>query len=1016
MSNSSPPTSQIEVHPPSGQILSLLTCLSNHKTPTTHANALRQRDTLLSSSAQSYGSTCIQFARVLHCPNPNRITQEELNIWSQSDGGVSIIQLRHDPIGGWAQLREMAGLLLKNALVKPPPNMGLPDENVDEILSILIQGISDEHVSVRKVTSSIIASATVGAEEGKAALPLSRWGETLLAPYLVKALEDAIIIMEAKSGCAEDSTEYALLGSLQTLSKVFEDSPLRFEQGSGPAFQRIVPALLKLLTLCDEERVKKDALNCLVNLINLMPSSLVANMNDFFLVLSNLGGNPNSSAEVRKLVCRALVTILAYKTEYLQFSILPIAQYILKATSDPDPSVSLEACEFWLTFGSLDESACTPAMCGVIQSILPQLIPTLIKGMVYSSAKIEELEANNTEEEKSSEDRAQDIAPVFHRNKTKGGGSGTAYTNGQQQQDSETDDDEGDDDEYDDKEWTLRTCCAASLDVLAVIFPHEAILPYLLPAVEESLSHPDPWVREAGILALGAIADGYGHAMTMHMNNLHPYLLNQVREECSLPQLKSICCWTLSRYVNWAVEQTVSGTQPDLIGRMIEAILKRILDRNRKVQIAACSALGEIVEKTGDLMVPYLEPVFLTLTKALEKYQTRALIILFDTIGSMADSIGPATGEGNLPRMYIPPLLLIWNNKAKVNPFDRMLLPLMESLASIAKNIAMNFQPWSLEVFDGAMSIIDSCTMVLVAGGDVEDEEAHSIVCATDLLDGLVEGMGPNFGELVSSSTQFGEHFLPVLRALVGHEVSSVRMSSFALMGDIARLCPQVIQNAMKELLVEAISCIDFMYPSVCNNAVWAIGEVCVKCQGNAEPLQPFSRDIVQHLICLLMGSEYGDDIGIPVQGLVENAASTMGRLAKVSPAFVATDLPRFISGWCSGMTKIFDPTERRDAFEGFILTVQANPNSIKIASENDITSILFAVVSWHIPADNLSQDLLKGEYIFVPFPETYPELFQAIKFFLHELKGLIVGGLWGDVEKHMPVNVRQLLRDQYGL
>ena len=34
------------------------------------------------------------------------------------------------------------------------------------------------------------------------------------------------------------------------------------------------------------------------------------------------------------------------------------------------------------------------------------------------------------------------------------------------------------------------------------------------------------------------------------------------------------------------------------------------------------------------------------------------------------------------------------------------------------------------------------------------------------------------------------------------------------------------------------------------------------------------------------------------IPGLAENAAATMGRLAKVSPSFVAVDLGRFLHGW----------------------------------------------------------------------------------------------------------------------
>ena len=182
---------------------------------------------------------------------------------------------------------------------------------------------------------------------------------------------------------------------------------------------------------------------------------------------------------------------------------------------------------------------------------------------------------------------------------------------------------------------------------------------------------------------------------------------------------------------------------------------------------------------------------------------------------------------------------------------------------------------------------------------DFDDEEADPIIGATDLLDALAEGLGYNFQALVSSSQKYGQHFLSVLNHLAGHEVSGIRMSAFALMGDVAKNCPVVIQDGLGELLEEAIANIDSFHPSICNNAVWAIGEVCVKCNGNPDALQRYAPEIMENLITLLMGPAYSEDgNGYSTKGLSENAASTMGRLAKVNPAFVTNDLHRFLQGW----------------------------------------------------------------------------------------------------------------------
>ena len=227
------------------------------------------------------------------------------------------MQLRHDPVGGWAQMREMAGLSLKNALVKPPVDgsthmrVRLLDDAKMEMKQVLCQCIVDQNTGVRRVGSSIIASCTVGKEaDGMEPLPLKEWGEGILGPFLMNCLESAIGIMEnaaSNPNGMPDNIKYALLGSLQTLTKVLEDDAEKFERGTGAAFNRIIPCLLKLLKICGEERVKVDSLKCCVHLILVMPGSLIAQMNDFLGVLSSLAGD--TSVEVRKLVCRAIVTL-----------------------------------------------------------------------------------------------------------------------------------------------------------------------------------------------------------------------------------------------------------------------------------------------------------------------------------------------------------------------------------------------------------------------------------------------------------------------------------------------------------------------------------------------------------------------------------------------------------------------------------------------------------------------------------------------------------------------------------
>jgi transportin-1 len=1008
--------------PPSASTLLLLATLSNPAvTPhAQHTEALVARDRALAASPASYGQLCVDFARTLAMVNPATLPESEQSKLALANS-PALEALQVDP-NGWVALRQMAGLLLKNALVAPPPAnpdpntprdglgrpaggyMQLSPECAAEIKHMLLQCLAEGNANIRRVASTTISAASMSSESQRfrvVSLPLASWPQLL--PFLLQCIEAGLSAALGPDGDAAAAA--ALDGALLTLRKMLEDAPRELEEKSGPAFGSLIPLLLKTFRSPDE-KAKKEGLRCLNNLIETFPAGLVVHMNDYLGGLSAMAAD--ASWEVRRLVCQAIVTMLSLRTEYLQPHFSAISEFILNATADESEDVALEACEFWLTFASLEEDVCSPDMYGYVQQILPRLMPILLKGMVYSEEKREELMDDNALDESNAADRVQDVAPIFHSSSAKRGGD-------------ESDDGGNGDDPDDDNEWNVRKCSAASLDSLANMYGPEHILPPLLPLLQESLSHSDPWVREAGLLALGAIADGCENAMAEHMGQLHPFMMAQLTDAISIPQLKMIAAWCLGRYSNWAVGQVHNG-QPDILGKMTEALMGRILDVNRKVQVAICSAFGVLVEVSGDLLTPYLEPVYRTFVQALNLYHTRSLITLFDVMGSMADYLGPIIGEGQLPAIIVPPLQQFWHQAARNNPLDRTIMPLVECLASTALVMGSNYQPWALQTFDGAMSMIERCLMHLsTMDENYFDEEADPIVCASDLLDGLVEGLGANFPALLSSSTRYGEHFLGVLHTLTHHEVAGVRMSAFALFGDLARQAPAVIQPGMNELMSEAIACIDAMFPSVCNNAVWSIGEICVKCENSPQSLQPFAKDIVDALITLLMGNAVNSEgHALVVPGIAENAAATMGRLAKVNAGFVAPDLGRFLLGWCEGMAKIADQAERRDAFQGFIVALRANPQALHQACPHDpsnaIPPILFAVSSWHIP-DGAGGELVSGSsYAFSPFPAEEIELRNMLASLLQEIKASLGEAAWHQIEKSLPVNLRRLFRENYGL
>lgn len=222
----------------------------------------------------------------------------------------------------------------------------------------------------------------------------------------------------------------------------------------------------------------------------------------------------------------------------------------------------------------------------------------------------------------------------------------------------------------------------------------------MLPILKETLFHSEWVIKESAILALGAIAEGCMSGMLQHLPELIPYLISCLGDKKSL--VRSITCWTLSRYSHWVVTQS-----HDLyLKPLMTELLKRILDSNKRVQEAACSAFATLEEEACTELVPYLGFILETLVFAFSKYQVcvlgflflfsyilgnkkiikkwklmcpdhqhKNLLILYDAIGTLADSVGHHLNKPEFINLLMPPLIQKWN---MLKDEDKDLFPLLE--------------------------------------------------------------------------------------------------------------------------------------------------------------------------------------------------------------------------------------------------------------------------------------------------------------------------------------------------
>ncbi|CAB4054006.1 TNPO1 [Lepeophtheirus salmonis] len=507
----------------------------------------------------------------------------------------------------------------------------------------------------------------------------------------------------------------------------------------SPDYNSCEGAFGALLKICEDlgELLDSEELNRPLNILIPKVQALMVHIDAFIENLFSLADD--SDPIVRKNICRAIVMLLEVRMDRLIPHMNNIIDYMLQRTQDSDEGVSLEACEFWLSLA--DESVCREALL----PHLDKLIPVLVRGMKYSEIDIILLRGD-VEEDEMIPDREEDIRPRFHRSRSHHSGG-----NEDEEDDGSLDNDE------DLSDWNLRKCSAAALD--------------------ETLFHQEWEIKESGILALGAIAEGCMSGMIPHLHELIPYLINCLSDKKAL--VRSITCWTLSRYSHWVVNQP----HESYLKPLMSELLKRVLDSNKRVQEAACSAFATLEEEACTELVPYLGFILETLVFAFQKYQHKNLLILYDAIGTLADSVGHHLNKSEYINLLMPPLIEKWN---ALKDEDKDLFPLLECLSSVATALQEGFLPYCEPVYRRCVSLVEQTLNQHMAymqnPNHLDQADKDFMIVALDLLS--AEGLDTHIESLVASS-----NIMQLLYQCIQDCMPEVRQSSFALLGDLTKAC-----------------------------------------------------------------------------------------------------------------------------------------------------------------------------------------------------------------------------------
>ncbi|WFD03877.1 hypothetical protein MOBT1_002573 [Malassezia obtusa] len=868
--------------------------------------------------------------------------------------------------------RSVAGLLAKNHLYFNYQRVS--PESLEYVKSLVLPALAFPDTVLRNVASQLVSVLV----------------QVVKPANWIGALETLTNMMDSAS---TDEAEAAL----STLAKISEDIPEQLDaceiNGVRP-LDVLIPKLLHA-TAHSDTRIRVHALNALNQYIQIGSPSMSANVDAYVAALFQRASDERPV--VRKFVCKALVFVLSTWPEKLAPEMSNLVEYMLYSTQDKDEDVALEAAEFWLQFAEETRLA------DQLRPYLPRVIPVLLQCMVYSELSL--LMLGETNDDAAQPDRPEDIKPrhyggTTHRSEhvaaddAAGAGAPTHRSRAaidaefdEEQDEDEDEDEDDDDDDFDDDDtlgsWNLRKCSAAALDVLAVHF-HEEILPTLLPLLKERLFSEDWIQREAGILALGAIAEGCMAGIEPHLPTLVPMLLNMLHDK--QPLVRSITCWTLGRYSSWFAGECPPEHLQQFFVPTLEGLLAMVLDNNKRVQEAGCSAFATLEEEVGATLAPYLGPVLQTLVLAFDRYHQKNMLILYDAVGTLADSVGAALNEPQYIEVLMAPLTAKWT---ALDDTDPDLIPLLECLASVTIAMGPGFAPHALPVYQRCVSIIHANLAAYEHAAAHPDPDAELpdrtfLIVALDLLSGLSQGLGPSMAELVANGQP---PLLAQLQPCLTNVEPPVRQSAYALLGDLAISAFAQLRPYLPVYLPLLLAQIDPEQKhetlSVCNNATWAAGEIALQYGRDDPELHPWIPELLAKLIAILRHPK-------SVKSLSENAAVTIGRLGLVAPHLVAPHLAVFLEPWCQALWDIKDNDEKDSAFQGLCEMIRTNPNG----ATQGFAYFCNAVVRWQKPSAALN--------------ERFAEILHGFR--------QMSGEKWGETKAQFPPVIQQRLGERYGV
>ncbi|KAJ2752093.1 hypothetical protein IWQ56_006787, partial [Coemansia nantahalensis] len=282
-------------------------------------------------------------------------------------------------------VRTVAGLLLKNKVRQDFDS--IPPQVLDYVVRKSIEGIGDPDTMVRHTLGTVVATVVALGKIGN-------WPEIL--PRLIQLL---------------DASEYPVVeGSWDILRKICEECDRELEEPLSDGTRPLNVMIPKFLTFFSAESpvLREYAISTTTLFVTQRSECMQPLIDTFVVELFKRASDDNP--EVLKAVCKAVVALIETRPDKLMPELENVVNYMIHTTQHSDPDIAMEACEFWLSFCEQE------ALVESLKPFLNRVVPTLMRGMVYSDDDL--LMLDNDDNDAVVPDSDKDIRPRHHRART----------------------------------------------------------------------------------------------------------------------------------------------------------------------------------------------------------------------------------------------------------------------------------------------------------------------------------------------------------------------------------------------------------------------------------------------------------------------------------------------------------------------------------------------------------------------------------------------------------------------